>query len=112
MKDAEKTLNSYQNSFNLSGFQKLPSYAYFVESLLRTITIALPLEDTRKLSTALTALVNEKQKQVTAAMQTGGKKKKNKPMGAKMGTKSTNNNDPYSDMQGGDLYEGEYDDFM
>lgn len=53
-------------------FESHPSYSYFVESLVRDMVVSLSLEDTRKLSSTLTAMINEKQK----AQKTTGKKKK------------------------------------
>jgi translation initiation factor 3 subunit J len=58
----------------ISTFETNPSYAYFVENLVRELIVPLSLDDTRKVSSTLTAMINEKQK----AQKSGNKKKKGK----------------------------------
>ncbi|KAJ3311036.1 Eukaryotic translation initiation factor 3 subunit J [Boothiomyces sp. JEL0838] len=53
-------------------FENQPSYAHFVEILVREMVIPCSLDDTRKISSSLTAMINEKQK---AMKDSKGKKK-------------------------------------
>ncbi|KAJ3271494.1 Eukaryotic translation initiation factor 3 subunit J [Terramyces sp. JEL0728] len=55
-----------------STFEHQPSYAHFVEILVREMVIPCSLDDTRKISSSLTAMINEKQK---AMKDSKGKKK-------------------------------------
>ncbi|KAJ3052391.1 Eukaryotic translation initiation factor 3 subunit J [Rhizophlyctis rosea] len=87
-----------------SSFEKSPQYSYFVENLLRDLLVPLNVDDTRRISSSITAMVNEKQK----AAKDAGKKKKgavgkksNLQTGPK-GLDTTNYDDTYDD----------FDDFM
>eukprot|EP00842_Homolaphlyctis_polyrhiza_P000560 jgi/Hompol1/1504/HPOL_003818-RA len=57
----------------ISTFEKLPQYTYFVESLLRDLVVPLNVEDTRRVSSSLNAMINEKQKAAKGPAK-GGKK--------------------------------------
>jgi len=93
----------------ISNHQKQGFYTTFLENLFRELSQPLNDFNVRKLSTALTALSNEKQKQTKSAQQ-NKKKGPSKPAlgggGAKIATKGVD-----MDYQGA-VYEDEYDDFM
>jgi translation initiation factor 3 subunit J len=61
-----------------SSFESSVSYSFFVESLVREMVVALSLDDTRKISSSLTAMVNEKQKALKESQGKGKKKASNK----------------------------------
>ncbi|KAJ8324812.1 Translation initiation factor 3 subunit J component [Batrachochytrium dendrobatidis] len=79
-------------------------YTYFVESLIRELVIPINVEDTRRISSSLTAMINEKQR-VLKESQNKGKKKAAKQVlkTAPAGRGDTTNYD--------DVYD-DFDDFM
>lgn len=77
------------------------NYPAFVEGLMREIVISLSLEDTRKISSSLTAIINEKQKATKDSKKKKSAKVKAAPIGK--GFDTTNYQDAGYD---------EYDDFM
>jgi len=93
----------------ISKHQKQGFYTTFLENLFRELSQPLNDFNVRKLSTALTTLSNDKQKQTKIAQQ-NKKKGQSKPAlgggGAKIATKGVD-----MDYQGA-VYEDEYDDFM
>lgn len=58
----------------ISEFESLPSYAFFAETVVRDLVACLNVDDSRKISSCLTAIVNEKQK-ILKESQGKGKKK-------------------------------------
>ncbi|TPX71054.1 hypothetical protein SpCBS45565_g01299 [Spizellomyces sp. 'palustris'] len=85
-----------------SAFDKKTHYSYFVESLIRDLLVPLNVDDTRRISSSITAMINEKQK----AQKEIGKKKK--------GKKATLKTTPSGDMDTtnyDDVYD-EFEDFM
>jgi len=93
----------------VSKHQKQGFYTTFLENLFRELSQPLSDFNVRKLSTALTTLSNDKQRQTKIAQQ-NKKKGPSKPAlgggGAKIATKAVD-----MDYQGA-VYEDEYDDFM
>jgi translation initiation factor 3 subunit J len=70
-------------------------YASFVEGLVREMVVSLSVDDTRKLSSSLTAMLSEKQKASKVS------KKKSKKTTANVVTKgvdTTNYDDHYDDF--------------
>ncbi|KAI8930228.1 translation initiation factor eIF3 subunit-domain-containing protein [Entophlyctis helioformis] len=57
-----------------STFESMPQYSYFVEALMRDMVVSLNVDDTRRISSSLTAMINEKQR-VLKEQQAKGKKK-------------------------------------
>jgi translation initiation factor 3 subunit J len=55
-------------------FENQASYAIFAEEVIRNLVSSLNVDDTRKISSCLTAIINEKQKQLKE-LQGKGKKK-------------------------------------
>ena len=86
----------------ISPLESRTPYAAFVENLMRDLIIPLKVDDIRKLSSTLTAMMNEKQKQSKDA----SKKKKNSKKTIKTtpggDLDTTNYDDVYND----------FDDFM
>ncbi|KAJ3035047.1 Eukaryotic translation initiation factor 3 subunit J [Rhizophlyctis rosea] len=87
-----------------SSFEKSSQYSYFVENLLRDLLVPLNVDDTRRISSSITAMINEKQK---AAKDVGKKKKgaaakKTTLKTGPSGMDTTNYDDVYD----------EFDDFM
>lgn len=76
----------------------------FVESLLREMVVSLSVDDTRKISSALTAMLSEKQK----ANKATGKKKINKKVTATVMARGVDT----TDYGTGNHYDDEFDDFM
>lgn len=66
---------SHMLSEKISKFEKSPFYMPFMETLVRDVTLAVGPDDLKKLSNTLTALYNDKVKQLKS---TKGKKKTNK----------------------------------
>ncbi|KAI8819865.1 eukaryotic translation initiation factor 3 subunit J [Fimicolochytrium jonesii] len=101
--DFDEYLKEVNEKF--STFESKAQYSYFVESLVRSLLVPLNLEDTRRISSSVTAMINEKQK---AQKTVGGKKKARKKAalksgpGAEGGIDTTNYDDVYDD----------YEDFM
>lgn len=87
-------------SAKISTFEGSAHYSYFVESLVRCAVASMSLDDTRKVSSSLTAMISEKQK----AQSNSKKKKKGVSLKMAKGGDST--------YGGEDLYSGQYDDFM
>nr|KAJ3403927.1 Eukaryotic translation initiation factor 3 subunit J [Polyrhizophydium stewartii] len=86
-----------------STFEKMPQYTYFVESLVRELALPLSVDDTRKVTTSLNAMINEKQK---ALKDNKGKKK-----GAAKQSLKTEPSDS-RDTTNYDDYNDDFDDFM
>lgn len=88
-------------------FEKSVHYSNFLDSLFRELCISLEVEDLKKVSNSLTALLSEKQKQ---EKQNKGKKKK-KGVVAGGGLKAQMRDDlDYAECDGG--YAQDYEDFM
>jgi translation initiation factor 3 subunit J len=81
--------------------QSQAQYPYFVETLTRELCSSMSLDDTRKISTVISAQINEKQKAFSNKKKKGGAVKK-----AQLAKASTVETENY------EIYEGEYDDFM
>ncbi|XP_034383358.1 eukaryotic translation initiation factor 3 subunit J-B [Cyclopterus lumpus] len=91
----------------ISQFEKSVHYSSFLDSLFRELCISLEVEDLKKVSNSLTALLSEKQKQ---EKQNKGKKKK-KGVVAGGGLKAQLRDDlEYAEFDGG--YAQDYEDFM
>ncbi|XP_068586826.1 eukaryotic translation initiation factor 3 subunit J-B [Cebidichthys violaceus] len=91
----------------ISLFEKSEHYSSFLDSLFRELCISLEVEDLKKVSNSLTALLSEKQKQ---EKQNKGKKKK-KGVVAGGGLKAQLRDDlDYAEFDGG--YAQDYEDFM
>ncbi|XP_035484211.1 eukaryotic translation initiation factor 3 subunit J-B [Scophthalmus maximus] len=91
----------------ISQFEKSVHYSSFLDSLFRELCISLEIEDLKKVSNSLTALLSEKQKQ---EKQNKGKKKK-KGVVAGGGLKAQLRDDlEYAAFDGG--YTQDYEDFM
>ncbi|KAM6950742.1 eukaryotic translation initiation factor 3 subunit J-B [Lycodopsis pacificus] len=87
--------------------EKSEHYSSFLDSLFRELCISLEVEDLKKVSNSLTALLSEKQKQ---EKQNKGKKKK-KGVVAGGGLKAQLRDDlDYAEFDGG--YAQDYEDFM
>ncbi|KAI9017195.1 eukaryotic translation initiation factor 3 subunit J [Gaertneriomyces semiglobifer] len=87
----------------LHTFQDSTHYTYFVENLLRSLMVPLSVDDSRKISSVVTAMVSEKQK----AQKDASKKKKPKKASLKTGPSGAYDTANYDDV----VYD-EYDDFM
>ncbi|XP_058485583.1 eukaryotic translation initiation factor 3 subunit J-B [Solea solea] len=91
----------------ISHFEKSVHYSSFLDSLFRELCISLEVEDLKKVSNSLSALLSEKQKQ---EKQNKGKKKK-KGVVAGGGLKAQLRDDlDYAQFDGG--YAQDYEDFM
>ncbi|XP_032365858.1 eukaryotic translation initiation factor 3 subunit J-B [Etheostoma spectabile] len=91
----------------ISHFEKSVHYSSFLDSLFRELCISLEVEDLKKVSNSLTALLSEKQKQ---EKQNKGKKKK-KGVVPGGGFKAQLRDDlDYAEFDGG--YAQDYEDFM
>ncbi|XP_069030183.1 eukaryotic translation initiation factor 3 subunit J-B [Embiotoca jacksoni] len=91
----------------ITQFEKSVHYSSFLDSLFRELCISLEVEDLKKVSNSLTALLSEKQKQ---EKQNKGKKKK-KGVVAGGGLKAQLRDDlDYAEFDGG--YTQDYEDFM
>ncbi|XP_056268867.1 eukaryotic translation initiation factor 3 subunit J-B [Pseudoliparis swirei] len=91
----------------ISQFEKSVHYSSFLDSLFRELCISLEVEELKKVSNSLTALLSEKQKQ---EKQNKGKKKK-KGVVAGGGLKAQMRDDlDYAEFDGG--YAQDYEDFM
>ncbi|KAK9542839.1 hypothetical protein VZT92_000667 [Zoarces viviparus] len=91
----------------ISPLEKSEHYSNFLDSLFRELCISLEVEDLKKVSNSLTALLSEKQKQ---EKQNKGKKKK-KGVVAGGGLKAQMRDDlDYAEFDGG--YAQDYEDFM
>ncbi|XP_029282727.1 LOW QUALITY PROTEIN: eukaryotic translation initiation factor 3 subunit J-B [Cottoperca gobio] len=91
----------------ISQFEKSVHYSSFLDSLFRELCISLEIEDLKKVSNSLTALLSEKQKQ---EKQNKGKKKK-KGVVPGGGLKAQLRDDlDYAEFDGG--YAQDYEDFM
>ncbi|CDQ79338.1 unnamed protein product [Oncorhynchus mykiss] len=89
-------------------YEKSVHYSSFLESLFRELCISLEVEDLKKISSSLTVLLNEKQKQEKAIK--GKKKKKGAVLGGGMKAKGKDDLADYGEFDGG--YTQDYDDFM
>ncbi|XP_010876906.2 eukaryotic translation initiation factor 3 subunit J-B [Esox lucius] len=89
-------------------FEKSVHYSSFLESLFRELCISLEVEDLKKISSSLTVLLNEKQKQEKANK--GKKKKKGAVLGGGMKAKGKDDLADYGGFDGG--YTQDYEDFM
>ncbi|XP_029494899.1 eukaryotic translation initiation factor 3 subunit J-A [Oncorhynchus nerka] len=89
-------------------YEKSVHYSSFLESLFRELCISLEVEDLKKISSSLTVLLNEKQKQEKAIK--GKKKKKGVVLGGGMKAKGKDDLADYGEFDGG--YTQDYDDFM
>ncbi|KAJ8343500.1 hypothetical protein SKAU_G00308290 [Synaphobranchus kaupii] len=92
----------------ISPYEKSVHYSNFLESLFRDLCISLEVEDLKKISTSLTVLLSEKQKQ---EKQNKAKKKK-KGVVPSGGLKAKMKDDlaDYGEFEGG--YVQDYEDFM
>uniref|UniRef100_G3PSD1 Eukaryotic translation initiation factor 3 subunit J n=1 Tax=Gasterosteus aculeatus aculeatus TaxID=481459 RepID=G3PSD1_GASAC len=91
----------------ISQFEKSVHYSSFLDSLFRELCISLEVEDLKKVSNSLAALLSEKQKQ---EKQNKGKKKK-KGVVPGGGLKAQLRDDlDYAEFDGG--YAQDYEDFM
>ncbi|XP_037603239.1 eukaryotic translation initiation factor 3 subunit J-B isoform X2 [Sebastes umbrosus] len=91
----------------ISQFEKSDHYSSFLDSLFRELCISLEVEDLKKVTNSLTALLSEKQKQ---EKQNKGKKKK-KGVVPGGGLKAQLRDDlDYAEFDGG--YAQDYEDFM
>ncbi|XP_026058768.1 eukaryotic translation initiation factor 3 subunit J-A-like [Carassius auratus] len=92
----------------ISSYEKSIHYSSFLETLFRDLCLSLEVEDFKKISTSLTALLSEKQRQEKANK--GKKKKKGVLPGG--GLKATKRDDlaDYGEFDGG--YAQDYEDFM
>ncbi|KAI8593929.1 eukaryotic translation initiation factor 3 subunit J [Geranomyces variabilis] len=61
-----------------SKFESKTQYPYFVEALVRGLLVAVNVDETRRISSSISAIINEKQKAAKAAV--SGKKKPKKAM--------------------------------
>ncbi|XP_046897761.1 eukaryotic translation initiation factor 3 subunit J-B [Hypomesus transpacificus] len=93
----------------ISQFEKSVHYSNFLDSLFRELCISLEVEDLKKISGSLTALLNEKQKQEKQNKQ-GKKKKKGVVPAGGMKSKMKDDLADYGDFEGG--YTQDYEDFM
>ncbi|XP_041754993.2 eukaryotic translation initiation factor 3 subunit J-A-like [Coregonus clupeaformis] len=89
-------------------YEKSVHYSSFLESLFRELCISLEIDDLKKISSSLTVLLNEKQKQEKAIK--GKKKKKGAVLGGGMKAKGKDDLADYGGFDGG--YTQDYDDFM
>uniref|UniRef100_A0AAY5KMZ3 Eukaryotic translation initiation factor 3 subunit J n=1 Tax=Esox lucius TaxID=8010 RepID=A0AAY5KMZ3_ESOLU len=93
-------------------FEKSVHYSSFLESLFRELSNhtseMLEVEDLKKISSSLTVLLNEKQKQEKANK--GKKKKKGAVLGGGMKAKGKDDLADYGGFDGG--YTQDYEDFM
>ncbi|XP_052454374.1 eukaryotic translation initiation factor 3 subunit J-A isoform X3 [Carassius gibelio] len=92
----------------ISSYEKSIHYSSFLETLFRDLCLSLEVEDFKKISTSLTVLLSEKQRQEKANK--GKKKKKGVLPGG--GLKATKRDDlaDYGEFDGG--YAQDYEDFM
>ncbi|KAJ8417648.1 hypothetical protein AAFF_G00224910 [Aldrovandia affinis] len=93
----------------LSQYESSVHYSSFLESLFRDLCISLEVDDLKKISTSLTVLLSEKQKQ---EKQNKAKQKKKKGVLPAGGLKAKLKDDlaDYGDFDGG--YNQDYEDFM
>ncbi|KAH6567486.1 hypothetical protein BASA60_009016 [Batrachochytrium salamandrivorans] len=88
-----------------STFEKRAQYIYFVESLLRELVIPTSVDDTRHISSSLTAMINEKQRMLKESQNKGKKKApKNMLKGGSTNSRDTTNYEA-------EVYD-DFDDFM
>ncbi|XP_065123877.1 eukaryotic translation initiation factor 3 subunit J-B [Paramisgurnus dabryanus] len=93
----------------ITQFEKSVHYSSFLESLFRDLCISLELDDLKKISSALSVLLSEKQKQ-EKAKNANKKKKKGVVPGGGLKANMKDTFDDYGALDGG--YGNEYDDFM
>ncbi|KAM4593234.1 eukaryotic translation initiation factor 3 subunit J-B [Odontesthes bonariensis] len=91
----------------ISQFEKSVHYSSFLDSLFRELCISLEVEDLRKVSNSLSALLSEKQKQ--EKQNKGKKKKKGVVPGGGFKAQMKDELD-YAEFDGG--YAQDYEDFM
>lgn len=92
----------------ITQFEKSVHYSSFLDSLFRELCISLEVEDLKKISNSLSALLSEKQKQ---EKQNKGKKKKKGVVAGGGGFKAKMKDDlDYGGFDGD--YTQDYDDFM
>ncbi|KAK5874051.1 hypothetical protein PBY51_019032 [Eleginops maclovinus] len=91
----------------ISQFEKSVHYSSFLDSLFRELCISLEVEDLKKVSNSLTALLSEKQKQ--EKQNKGKKKKKGVVPGGGLKAQLRDELD-YAEFDGG--YAQDYEDFM
>ncbi|CAF99687.1 unnamed protein product, partial [Tetraodon nigroviridis] len=90
----------------ISQFEKSVHYSSFLESLFRELCISLEVDDLKKVSNSLSALLSEKQKQ---EKQNKGKKKKKAVLPGGLKAQMKDDLD-YAEFDGG--YAQDYEDFM
>ncbi|XP_041692770.1 eukaryotic translation initiation factor 3 subunit J-A [Coregonus clupeaformis] len=93
----------------ISPFESSIHYAGFLETLFRDLSLSLEVEDLKKVSTSLTVLLSEKQKQ-EKQLNKGKKKKKGVLPAGGMKVKMKDDLADYGEFQGG--YAQDYEDFM
>ncbi|XP_066514505.1 eukaryotic translation initiation factor 3 subunit J-B-like [Hoplias malabaricus] len=93
----------------ISQFEKSVHYSSFLESLFRELCITLEVDDLKKISNSLSALLSEKQKQEKEKAKGIKKKKKTVLAGGGLKAKQKDDFDAYGEFDGG---YNEYDDFM
>ncbi|XP_054469870.1 eukaryotic translation initiation factor 3 subunit J-B [Anoplopoma fimbria] len=91
----------------ISQFEKSVHYSNFLDSLFRELCISLEVDDLKKVSNSLTALLSEKQKQ--EKQNKGKKKKKGVTPGGGLKAQMRDELD-YAEFDGG--YAQDYEDFM
>jgi len=91
----------------ITQFEKSAHYSDFLDSLFRELCISLEIEDLKKISNSLAALLSEKQK--LEKQKTAGKKKGKKGVIAGGGLKAKMRDDIEYDLGG---YAQDYEDFM
>ncbi|CAB1339534.1 unnamed protein product [Coregonus sp. 'balchen'] len=101
-------------------YEKSVHYSSFLESLFRELCISLEIDDLKKISSSLTVLLNEKQKQEKFSLRSvegalyqqskAKKKKKGAVLGGGMKAKGKDDLADYGGFDGG--YTQDYDDFM
>ncbi|KAL0968681.1 hypothetical protein UPYG_G00270130 [Umbra pygmaea] len=93
----------------ISPFESSIHYSGFLESLFRDLCLSLEVEDLKKVSTSLTVLLGEKQKQ-EKQLNKGKKKKKGVVPAGGMKAKMKDDLADYGEFDGG--YAQDYEDFM
>nr|XP_055059471.1 eukaryotic translation initiation factor 3 subunit J-B [Misgurnus anguillicaudatus] len=93
----------------ITQFEKSVHYSSFLESLFRDLCISLEVDDLKKISSALSVLLTEKQKQ-EKEKKANKKKKKGVVPGGGLKANMKDTFDDYGAFDGG--YGNEYDDFM
>ncbi|KAF4095287.1 eukaryotic translation initiation factor 3 subunit J-A [Onychostoma macrolepis] len=92
----------------ISSYEKSTHYSSFLETLFRDLCLSLEVDDLKKISTSLTALLSEKQRQEKANK--GKKKKKGVLPGGSFKATMKDDLADYGEFDGG--YAQDYEDFM